>query len=530
MGAIGSLSIRCATTALLFVLAAGASEAQQSYDVLIRGARVLDGTGNPWYYADIGITGERISAIGALPDAQAEHVIDGRGLYLSPGFIDVHSHSGPGLATAELSAGVPLLAQGITTVFVNPDGGGPANLPEQKQELLRNGTGVNVALLVPHGSVRRSVLGMADRAPSPQELERMRAVVRQGMEAGAFGLSSGPFYAPGSYARTEELVELARVAASFGGAYTSHIRDESDYTIGVVAAVDEVIEISRQAGLPGVVTHVKALGPNVWGYSAAIAHRIERARERGLEIFADQYPYEASSTGLSAALVPRWAQAGGQDSLDHRLANPALRARIRAEMVSNLERRGGPNAIMFARYAQDPAIEGRTLAEYATQRNVDPLDAALELVSGGGPSIISFNMHPDDVKRLMQQPWTMTSSDGDLVPMGHGVPHPRAYGTFPRRIRKYVFEERTTDLAHAIRSMTSLPATVFRMKDRGVIREGAIADLVLFDPDRIGDAATFQDPHRLSEGIVHVLIGGHFALQDGRPVPTLRGRVLDRRQ
>lgn len=523
-------SVRGIAAAALLLIMADGVKAQQQYDVLIRGARVVDGTGNPWYYADVGISGERIAAIGTLQSMDAKHVIDGTGLYLAPGFIDVHSHAGPGLATPELSAGVPLLMQGITTVFVNPDGGGPADLAEQKRALLRDGLGVNVALLVPHGSVRRAVLGMADRAPTAAELDRMRALVRSGMEEGAFGLSSGPFYAPGSYAKTDELVELAKVAAQYGGAYTSHIRDESDYTIGVVAAVDEVIEISRQAELPGVITHIKALGPNVWGYGAAIAHRIERARERGIEVFADQYPYEASSTGLSAALVPRWAQAGGQDSLDLRLADPARRAQIRAEMVQNLERRGGPNAIMFARYTPDPSIEGLTLAEHAARRNVDPIDAALELVRGGGPSIISFNMAASDIKHLMKQPWTMTSSDGDLVPMGRGVPHPRAYGTFPRRIRKYVIEEETTDLAHAIRSMTSLPATVFRMNGRGVIREGAIADLVLFDLNRIGDAATFQEPHQLSEGVVHVLIGGQFAVRDGVPASAKHGSVLDRQQ
>src|SRR5690606_6005485 len=231
-----------------------------------------------------------------------------------PGFIDVHSHAGPGLATRELSGARPLLAQGITTVFVNPDGGGPVDLVQQRRDLLEHGLGVNVALMVPHGSVRRAVLGMEDRAPTPEELERMKALVREGMEAGAFGLSSGPYYAPGSFADTEELIALARIAAEHGGVYTSHIRDEADYTIGVVAAVDEVIRVAREAGLPGIVTHAKVLGPRVWGYSGAVVKRIQRARDAGIEVFADQYPYEASSTSLAAALLPRWAQAGGGDS------------------------------------------------------------------------------------------------------------------------------------------------------------------------------------------------------------------------
>ena len=508
--------------------AAAPVSAQDAFDVLIRGARVLDGTGNPWYFADVGITGDRIAALGDLSGRTAATVVEGEGLYVAPGFIDAHSHAGGALATAELSAAVPLLHQGLTTVFVNPDGGGPTDLVAQRAALTRDGLGVNVAQLVPHGSVREAVLAYEDRAPDAEELGRMRALVRAGMEAGAFGLSSGPFYAPGSFSDTEELVALARVAAEYGGAYTSHIRDESDYSIGLIGAVDEVITVARDAGLPGVVTHVKALGPRVWGFGAAIVARIDRAREQGVQVYADQYPYEASSTSLTAALVPRWAQVGGQDSLDARLVDPATRARIRADMVENLDRRGGADRIMFRRYAPDPSIEGRTLADLAREQELDPLDAALELVKGGGPSIISFNMHEDDIRTLMAQPWTMTASDGSLVPMGEGVPHPRSYGTFPRKIRRYALDERVVDLAAAVRSMTSLPATVFGLRDRGIIREGAVADLTLFDPQRITDRAEYTDPHQLSEGVVHVLIGGRFALRDGRVLPERHGRVLGR--
>jgi N-acyl-D-aspartate/D-glutamate deacylase len=289
---------------------AGIARGQQSYDLVIRGGRLLDGSGNPWYYADVAVSGDRIAAVGDLSGARARWVIDARGLYVSPGFIDVHSHAGPGLATSELSPARPLVAEGITTVLVNPDGGGPVDLVEQRAALLKDGLGVNVAQFVPHGSVRGAVLGMSDRDPTPPELDRMRALVRAGMEAGAFGLSSGPFYAPGSYSKTEELVELAKVAAQYGAAYQSHIRDESDYTVGLVAAVDEVIRIAREAKLPGIVTHIKALGPHVWGYSLAIVERIRRARDQGIEVFADQYPYDASNTSLEAASCragPRWA-------------------------------------------------------------------------------------------------------------------------------------------------------------------------------------------------------------------------------
>ncbi len=256
--------------------------AGQQYDLLIRNGRVLDGTGNPWYRADVAVTGDRVAAVGDLPSATARTVIDAEGLFVAPGFIDTHSHAGPGLAAPGLSPAQPLLAQGITTVVVNPDGGGSVDLEAQRAELLRDGLGVNVALMVPHGSVRREVLGMQDRAPTAAEMERMKALVRAGMEAGAFGLSSGPYYAPGSFSTTEELVELSKVAARYGGVYASHVRDESDYSVGLVAALDEVIAVAREAGLPGIHTHIKALGPRVWGYSSALVKRIDRARDQGI--------------------------------------------------------------------------------------------------------------------------------------------------------------------------------------------------------------------------------------------------------
>ncbi|MGH7483076.1 MAG: N-acyl-D-amino-acid deacylase family protein, partial [Longimicrobiales bacterium] len=290
---------------------ARASAQDPSFDVLIRNGRVLDGSGNPWFAADIGISGDRIVAVGDLAGAQAARVINAAGLYVAPGFMDTHSHAAGGLADAELSAATPLLAQGITTVFVNPDGGGAVDLGEQRRALLEHGIGVNVAQFVPHGSVRREVVGMADREATPEELERMRAMVRAAMEAGAFGLSSGLFYTPGRFAPLEEVIALARVVGEYGGAYQSHIRDEADYGIGVVAAVDEVIRVAREAGVPGVVTHIKVLGPHVWGYSAALVHRIDEARAAGVEVYADQYPYEASATGLEPALVPAWAREGG---------------------------------------------------------------------------------------------------------------------------------------------------------------------------------------------------------------------------
>jgi N-acyl-D-amino-acid deacylase len=333
---------------------------------------------------------------------------------------------------------------------------------------------------------------------------------------------------PGSYSDTNELVELAKVAAEYGGAYQSHIRDEADYTIGVVAAVDEVITVAREAGLPGIVTHIKVLGPRVWGYSKALVHRVERARAAGTEVYADQYPYPASATGLSAALLPRWAQAGGGDSLRARLDRPETRARIVAEMRENLDRRGGADRIQFRRFREDPSIEGKTLAQTARENGRDPIDEALALFAEGSPSIVSFNMHEDDVRTLMVQPWTMTASDGDLVPMDEGVPHPRSYGAFARKLRVYVNDEGVVDLAAAIRSMSGLPAQAWRIADRGVLRAGAYADVAVFDLDRVRDVGTFTDPHHLSEGMVHVWVNGQQVLEDGSITGETAGRILRR--
>ena len=504
------------------------AQAPRSFDVLIRHGRVLDGSGNPWVRTDIGIRGDRIVAMGDLSDATATTVITADSLYVAPGFIDTHSHAGDGLARPALSAAQQLLAQGLTTILANPDGGGPVDLAAQRATFEKNGVGVNVFQMIGHGSVRGAVLGMADRAPTADELKKMEALVQKGFDDGAVGFSSGPFYAPGSYSRTDELVDLARIAAKYHAPYQSHIRDESDYTIGVLAAVEEVITVAREAHTRGIVTHVKALGPDVWGFSAAIVQRIDRARTEGVELFADQYPYEASSTSLAAALVPRWAQAGGTAAFRARIADAAQRAKIIPEMRENLARRGGAARIQVASYGPDRTLDGKTLAQIAAARNADAVETALELLAKSDVSIVSFNMLDEDIERLMKQPWTMTSSDGALIAFGSGMPHPRGNGAFSRKIRKYVVEDHVVELPAAIRSMTSLPATVFNLPDRGVLRPGAFADVVVFDLDKVYDRATYENPHQMSEGMVDVLVNGKFAVRDGKFSNTHEGRVLRR--
>lgn len=509
-----------------FTLLAVSSLSAQERTVLIRNGRVLDGMGNPWIRADVLLRGDRIAAVGHLGNMAADEVVDATGLYVAPGFIDTHTHAGAALASDDLADGRPLLVQGLTTVFANPDGGGPVDLAQQRGELMDRGLGVNVAQFVPHGSVRAAVLGSDDRDPTPAEMERMRALVRTGMEEGAWGMSSGTFYVPGFYSKPGEIEDLAMIVAEYGGAYQSHYRDEADYSVGVIASVDEVINVGRVAGIPAVLTHVKALGPNVWGFGQAIVRRVERAREEGVQVFADQYPYTASATGLDAALLPRWSQAGGRDSLMARMGRPDDMARIREAMEDNLARRGGAHRIQFRRFRPDPSIEGKLLSEVADAQGRHPLETALDIIKAGSASIVSYNMDDGDVETLMAQPWTMTSSDGDLVPWMEGVPHPRSYGAFPRKIRLYVQEKGTVTLEHAVRTMTSLPALVYGMQDRGVLRAGAAADVVVFDLDRVMDTSEYTAPHQLAEGMVWVFVNGQAAIRDGAVTDVRAGQVL----
>jgi N-acyl-D-aspartate/D-glutamate deacylase len=373
-------------------------------------------------------------------------------------------------------------------------------------------------------------MGMSDRDPDAGDLAKMMELARQGMEAGGLGLSSGLYYAPGSYSKTAEVIALAKATAPFGGVYSSHIRDEADYSIGVVAAVDEVIAIAEQAGVVGVVSHMKALGPASWGLSKTLVEHIESARTRGVQVFADQYAYEASGTGIVGALMPRSAQVGGRDAMMKRVRGE-LREEIRADVKRNIARRGGADTLMISRYAPDPALEGQRLSDLAARANTTPEEYALQLLERGDASLVSFNMSEQDIEHIMRQPWTMTCTDGDLVPLGQGKPHPRAYGAFPRKLKRYVRERGAIDLPTAVRTMTSLPATVFGLKDRGQIRPGAMADLLIFDPARVDDAATYENPHQLAEGFTDILVNGQWARRDNTFTPTLAGRVVvpDRR-
>ena len=514
---------------LLSFPAAPFTQTPVRYDVLIRGGRVLDGSGNPWIATDIGIRGGRIVEMGRLGNGAAARVIDAHGLTVSPGFIDVHSHASQGLE-GSLREARQLIAQGITTVALNPDGGGTPDLRTQRAGFEQRGVGVNVALYVPHGAIRRAVLALADRAPTASELDRMVELAKSGMEAGGIGLSSGLYYAPGSYAKTEEVIALAKVVGDMGGVYESHIRDEADYSIGVVAAVQEVIRIAEEGHLPGIVAHMKALGPASWGLSMALVERIKQARDRGVEVYADQYPYDASGTGIVGALIPRWAEVGGRAELLKRIQG-AEHDRLAADIRRSVERRGGPEKLVISRYAPNPAYEGQSLAQVGKATGKPADETAMDLLLKGDGSLVSFNMTESDIELIMRQPFTMTCTDGDLVPFGQGKPHPRGNGAFARKIRVYVNERGTIDLPFAIRSMTSLPAGVFGLKDRGTLRPGSWADVLIFDPARVRDAATYLEPHQLSEGMEYVLVNGVVEKDGDAFTGKLAGRVVtpDRR-
>ena len=502
--------------------ATAAPDFQESFDVLIRNGRVLDGSGNPWIRTDIGIRGDRIVAMGQLSKATAAVIVDAANRFVAPGFMDVHSHALEGLSRAELRDGRPLIAQGVTLIVGNPDGGGSTDLKRQGGGLEADGgVGVNVALVIGHASVRDAVLPNARREPTPEELEKMRALVRQAVSDGAFGLSSGLFYVPGRLSKTEEVIALAREA---GGVYTSHVRDEGDYDYGLIASVDEVIRIAREAGVRGVVSHVKALGPDNWGKSKTIVEHIDAARAKGIEVFADQYPYEASSTSLLAATMPGETNASIKEAMSGEESRKVFLGRVR----ENVRRRGGPRSIVIASGRGAPDAAGKNLEEIAKTRGISPEQAAVEIVMNGGASIVSFNMSEQDIETLMRQPWTMASSDGGLSLPGPSRPHPRGNGAFARRLARYVRERGVLTLEQAVRGMTSLPAQIFGFVDRGVLRVGAFADVVVFDPAKIVEKATYQDPHQIAEGMDWVLVNGQVAKRDGQYTSVRAGRVLRR--
>lgn len=498
---------------------------------MIRGGLIHDGSLEAPQRRDVGIAQGRITAVGDLSGWTAARTVDAAGLVVTPGFIDTHSHAAESLLRKGLHSAEALLAQGITTIVINPDGGGPTDIEAQRTRMRTLGLGVNVAPLVGHGAIRGAVIGGENRAPTASERDRMRDLVRTALSAGAFGLSSGLFYTPGAYATTDEVTDLMRVASDTLGrsaVHTSHIRDEGTYSVGVLAAVDEIIAIAEGSNTTGIVTHMKALGPDAWGKTRDCAAHIDAARARGVAVWADQYPYEASGTSLFAALIPREAQLGGRKALAARVADPAQRAALLPQVRDNIRRRGGAASLMVAFHPPDRTIEGQSLEQVAKARGVTPEEAALTLVVLHDTSTVSFNMSMDDIEFLMRQPWMMTCSDGATYLPGEGKPHPRGHGAFTRKLTTFVRERKTVTLGQAIHSMTGLPAGVCSIAGRGVIAEGAHADIAIFDPAALRDEATYQEPHKHASGMSWVLVNGIVAIDAGKPTHALAGVSLRR--
>jgi N-acyl-D-aspartate/D-glutamate deacylase len=515
--------------ALLWTLG-GAARPQAAgieVDLLLAGGEVYDGTGAAGRRADVGIRGDRIVFVGnaAKAGVKAARTIDMQGLVVAPGFIDPHTHAGDDLASPEKKSNVNFLMQGVTTVVVGNDGGGTFRVAETLEKWEKQGIGTNAIQLVGHGAVRREVLGPGDVQPSPEQLEQMKALVRGAIEQGAFGLSTGLFYTPGNYSKTEEVIELAKIAAEMGGIYDSHMRDEDSYSIGVLGAIEETIRIGREAKIHVNISHIKCLGPLVWGQSKQAIEIIRKAQKEGVSVSADQYPYTASGSNLVSSLLPPWAQAGPREEILARLKDPELRPRLLAEMAENLKRRAGPDAILF-RSRQSTAIVGKTLAQVAKERGKPPVETAIELMIENyekpgtmSLAIVSFNMNDTDVENFMRQDFVMTGSDGSAG-------HPRMYGTYPRKLRIYVREKKLISLARFVQASSGQPARVFRVPERGLIREGYFADVVAFDAKTITDKATYTEPEILAEGMKYVLVNGKLAVENGAYTGALAGRAL----
>jgi N-acyl-D-amino-acid deacylase len=531
------------------------------FDLLIRGGQVMDGTGAPAYAADIAVRGDRIAAIGDLSAATAPRVIDAAGLTVVPGFIDLHSHADGGGESGGLRsydavrrAAPNLVTQGVTTVVVNQDGRSLANIRRQKDQLEHAGFGPNAILMVGHNTIRRAALTGAnkERPATPGEIESMKGMLRAGMEDGAWGMTAGLEYEPGIWSTTEELAALVSELKVYGGLYIVHERSSGIDPMWFVPSRDagrspgtmldsvlETIAIAEQTGVTTVATHIKARGQEYWGKSGEIVEAIASARDRGVPIFADQYPYDTSGSDGTMVLIPRWVLDDSADparpaaALHAAQSDEATAKKLALDVLHGIAQRGGPRNIVILDHP-DRSLVGKSLADVAAARGLTPVEAAYALQFDGysdrfgGAVLRGFSLDEDDVRRFAVEPWVATASDAGVTLPGEEFMHARYYGTFPRKIRKYALDEKIISVEQAIRSMTGLPAGILRMNDRGRVREGCAADLALLDLANVRDTSTFFEPHRYAEGIPYVIVNGAFVVDGGKPTMALPGRVLSR--
>jgi N-acyl-D-amino-acid deacylase len=525
------------------------------FDLLIKNVRILDGTGNPWFLGGIGVKDKKLVAVGEIPcDTTAARVIDGKNLIAAPGFIDMHTHSEyPLMVDGHAQSKI---RQGVTTEVTNSCGGWGApiagfargvarknvdkydrdfeidwvDFDGYNRRLERQGVSVNVVNFVGHGIVRAAVFGFEDRPPTADELRQMKYYIEQAMEQGCLGISTGIYYTPGCYATIDEIAECCKVAAKYNAVHSSHIRDESTYNIGLVNAIKEVIEIGRKSGVRTNFSHLKGIGPFSVGKSPEVLGILDAARAEGLDVTADQYPYTASGSGITGALLPRWAQVGGREGTLARLKDPETRAKMKKGIEENYVRRGGPEKLQVALCAHHPEFEGGTMKDACEKMGLDPAEAALVLLADDEVSFVSHGQDENDLMTYMKWGGICVGSDGSSLsaegPLSEGSPHPRHFGTFPRILARYVREKNVITLPDAVRRMTSAPAQRLRIKDRGILREGFWADITLFDPDTVEDKATFRDPKQYPTGIPYVVVNGEVVLDNGVHTGKMPGKAL----